>query len=191
MVAQIVYVVCHTAISQIQVVGLCRIFGSQRINLFNDRYDTYALTVVTDIDDSIFHFSFVTNSTCNLEIGESLTFCLVQQIVWKLRQQLVVVAPFVKFLRSLHDVHQLVEEPLVYLCQFMNLIYGISSTHCLRDNEDTLVGRFTQCLVDIGNLQFFVFYKSVHALTNHTKTFLDSFFECTADSHHFADRLHA
>ena len=84
MVAQIVYIVCHTAISQIQVVGLCWIFGSQRINLFNDRYDTYALTVVTDIDDSIFHFSFVTDSTCNLEIGESLTFCLVQQIVWKL-----------------------------------------------------------------------------------------------------------
>ena len=28
-------------------------------------------------------------------------------------------------------------------------------------------------------------------LTNHTKTFLDGFFECTADSHHFADRLHA
>ena len=84
MVAQIVYIVGHAAVSQVQVVGLCRIFGCQRVNLFYYRHDAYTLTVVTDIDDSIFHFSFVTDSTCNLEIGESLTFCLVQQIVWKL-----------------------------------------------------------------------------------------------------------
>ena len=103
----------------------------------------------------------------------------------------MVVAPLVEFLRSLHDVHQLVEEPLVNLGEVVNLVYCVACTHSLRDDEDTLVGRFAQCFVDVFDNQLLVFHETVHALTNHTKTFLDGFFEGTSDGHDFTYRFHA
>ena len=84
MVAQVVYIVGHAAVSQVQVVGLCRIFGCQRVNLFYYRHDAYAFTVVTNFQDTVFHIAFVADGTCHLEVRESLTFCLVEQLVWKL-----------------------------------------------------------------------------------------------------------
>ena len=103
----------------------------------------------------------------------------------------MVVAPFMEFLGCLHDVHQLVKEPFVNLGEVVDLVNSVTGTHCLRDNEDTLVGRFAQGLVDVFDHQFLVFYETVHALTDHTQTFLNSFFESTSDGHDFTDRLHA
>ena len=77
-------IVSYTAVSQIQVVSLCRIFSSQSIYLFHNRHDTYTLTVVADINDSIFHLTLVTDCTSYLEVRESLTFSLVKQFVWQL-----------------------------------------------------------------------------------------------------------
>ena len=84
MVAQIMYIIGNTAISQIQIVGLCRIFSCQRIDLFYNRNDTYFLTMVADVDDGIFHFTFVSDGTCHLEVRESLTLGFIKQFVRKL-----------------------------------------------------------------------------------------------------------
>ena len=62
--------------------------------------------------------------------------------------------------------------------------------HGLGDDEHTLVSGFTQCSVDIGNLQFLVLDKTVHSLTNHSQSLLDSLLEVATDSHHLAHRLH-
>ena len=78
------YIVGYAAVSQVQVVSLCRIFGCQRVNLFYYRYDAYTLTVVTNFQNTVFLIDFVTDGTCHLEVGESLTFCLVEQLIWKL-----------------------------------------------------------------------------------------------------------
>ena len=103
----------------------------------------------------------------------------------------MVVSPFVELLRCLHDVLQLVEEPLVYFSKVMYLVNSVTRTHSLRDYEDTFVGRFAESLVDIIDNKLLVFNETVHSLTNHTETFLDSFFESTSDSHHLTYRLHA
>src|SRR5574344_1510510 len=63
--------------------------------------------------------------------------------------------------------------------------------HCLGYNEDPLVGGFAEGGIDICYLQFLIFHKTVHALTDHAETFLDGFLESAANSHHFSDRFHA
>ena len=73
----------------------------------------------------------------------------------------------------------------------MDLIDRITSAESLTDNEDTTIGRLSQGLINIRNNQFLIFYKAVHALTNHTETFLDGFLKGSSDSHDFTNRLHA
>ena len=85
---------------------------------------------------------------------------------------------------------EFLEEPLVDLCKFVNLVDGVALMHSLRDDEHTLVGRLAQSCVDIVNLKFLILYEAMHTLTNHTKTFLDSFFKSASDSHHFTHRFH-
>jgi len=88
------------------------------------------------------------------------------------------------------DLLQFMQEPAVYACQLVDAIDGITLVEGLPDHEDTLVGGSPQSLVDIGHLQFLVVGKTVHALADHAEAFLDSLFECAADCHDLADRLH-
>ena len=85
---------------------------------------------------------------------------------------------------------EFLEEPLVDLCKFVNLVDGVALMHSLRDDEHTFVGRLAQSCVDIVNLKFLILYEAVHTLTNHTQTLLDSLLEVATDSHHLAYRLH-
>ena len=85
---------------------------------------------------------------------------------------------------------EFLEEPLVDLCKFVDLVNGVTLVHSLRDDEHTLVGRLAQSCVDIVNLKFLILYEAVHTLTNHTQTLLDSLLEVATDSHHLAYRLH-
>ena len=71
------------------------------------------------------------------------------------------------------------------------MIDGISGTERFGDNEDTGVGRFMECLVDVGYHQLLVFYETMHALSDHTQPFLDRLFEGAPDRHHLAHRFHA
>ena len=187
MVTQIIDVICRTVISQIQIVGLCRVFGSQRIDLFYNRKNAGSLPIFADIQASIFHITFITNGTGNLEIGEALHFRFLQQFSRQVGNLFVIVSPTVQLFGSLHNVHQFLKEPLVNLCQFMYLIDCVSGTECFRYYKNTFIGRLTKCFVNIRDNQFFVFHKSVHSLSYHTKTFLDRFFKSTTDSHYFTD----
>ena len=128
MVTQIMYIVCHSAIGQIQIIGLRRIFGSQCIDLFYHRKDTGSLTILADIQASIFHITFITDSTGNLEIGKALNFSLAKQFHRQIGNLFMIISPFVHFFRSLHYIHQLLKEPFVNLRQFMHLINGVSCT---------------------------------------------------------------
>ena len=62
----------------------------------------------------------------------------------------------------------------------MNLVYRITGSECLRDNEDTAVGRLMQSLIDILDHQLLILHETVHTLPDHTQALLDS-----------ANRLHA
>ena len=85
---------------------------------------------------------------------------------------------------------QLLQEPTVNLCKFMNLLYAIANLQCFGKYEDTHVGRFVQWFGDIGNLNLMVLYKTMHALSNHSQTFLKCLLKSASNSHHFADALH-
>ncbi len=95
-----------------------------------------------------------------------------------------------KLLGGLHDIHQFLKEPFINLCKFMHLIDGISCPESFRNYKNTFIGRFAQCLIEIRNNQFLVFYKAMHSLSDHAQSLLNSFFKSTSDGHHFPYRFH-
>ena len=72
MITQIGYIIGHTTVSEIQIIGLCRIFGSQCVNLLHYRQDAYTLPIITHIKDTIFHIPLKTDTTSYLEVREPL-----------------------------------------------------------------------------------------------------------------------
>ena len=85
---------------------------------------------------------------------------------------------------------QLVEEPLVDFRQLVYLVYCVAAVHRLRYDEDAVVRRVAQGLVDVGYLEFLVLHEAVHALPYHAQAFLYGFLEVAPYGHHLADRLH-
>ena len=90
-----------------------------------------------------------------------------------------------------HDVLHALQEPRVNLGELVDTVHGIAFFQCLCNGEDTQVGRILQFLVQIVKLGVVIAHESVHALTNHTETFLNQFLETTSDGHDFTYRLHA
>ena len=88
------------------------------------------------------------------------------------------------------DVFQLFQEPLVNLGEFVYLVDGIAFVHGFRDDEHAFVCGFAQCCIDVVDLQFLVFNKAVHTLSNHAQSLLDGLFEGATDGHYLANRLH-
>ena len=102
----------------------------------------------------------------------------------------MVSGPAMQFLGSVHDVHQLLQEPTVNLGKLMYLVHGIACTESLGDNEYTLIRRFAEGFVDVRNDKLLVLYKTMHALTYHTQALLNGFLKGTANGHDFTHRLH-
>ena len=96
-----------------------------------------------------------------------------------------------QLLTGIHNVHQLLQEPTVYLCQLMYLVYGISGTKGFGDDKDTFIRRLTKCFVNIGDDKFLILHKAMHPLSYHAQPFLNDFLKGTSDSHNLSDRLHA
>ena len=182
------YIMCHTAISPIQIVGLSRVLSGQRVDLLHNGKYTSLLTTCTNSENRLLyvHFLFHADSTSYLEIRETLNFCLTQEVIAKHINRCAIM----KFLIGLMNLVKLLQEPTIDLGQIMNLVDSVTCLKCLFNNEDTLISRLSQGFIYIINLQFFIIYKAVHALTNHTKTFLNYFLESTSDGHYFAYRLH-
>ena len=151
MVAQVMNIICHTAISKIQIIGLCRIFGCQSIDLLHYRKNTRLFTMFADIKNTILHITFVADGTGNLEIRETLNLGFTKQFVWQIGNLFVIISPAMQFFGSLHDIHQSLKEPFINLSQFVYLIDGVAGTKSLRDNKNTFISRFAQSLVDVGN----------------------------------------
>ena len=85
---------------------------------------------------------------------------------------------------------QTLEEPIVNLGQFMYTLHAISFIHSLRYSENALVCRCFKRGIQIIDMEVFILRKSMHSLTNHSETLLDSIFECATNSHYFTYGLH-
>ena len=73
----------------------------------------------------------------------------------------------------------------------MDTVNRISFFQSLCDREHTQVSRAGKFFIKVIKMQFVISYKAVHALSDHTKTFLDDFLERATDRHDFTYRLHA
>ena len=131
-------VVSHAAVGEVEVVGLCGIFGSEGVNLLHIGHNACHLTACADGHLCLLHlhFLFQSDGACHLEIGESLTLSLRQEFV----VEDIDVADALQFLVGEVQIIELLEEPSVNLCQFVDLVDGISLIEGLFDDEDTLVG---------------------------------------------------
>ena len=78
-VTLILHVVFRTAIGQIQIVRLRRVFSSQRIDLFHYRNDAVFLTKLADLHHTFFYISLKAEGASYLKIGETLPFRLAKQ----------------------------------------------------------------------------------------------------------------
>ncbi len=91
---------------------------------------------------------------------------------------------------SLHYALQLVQEPLVNLCQLMYPFHVIPGPKSLAYNKYALVSRLTQCLVYIWNHKFLILRETMHALSDHPQAFLDGFLKSASDCHNLSHGLH-
>ena len=180
---------CYTAIGEIQIIGLCRIFCCQCIYLFHVGHDTHLFTFCSHSKQGIFniHLLFHVEGTGNLEVSEAIHLGTAQEVCFKQ----IDVSTLMQLVINVADILELLEEPFVYLGQVMNLIDGISHGHCFSDDEDTLVGGFLERFVDIFNDKLLVFNETMHTLAYHAQTFLYGFFEGTTYGHHLTYALHA
>ena len=185
-VALVVDVVFATVVGQVEVVGLCGILGAEGVDLFHHRGYAEAFAQVAHFEQrGVVHTAFE-HGARYLEVGEALLF----RCAYQFCGQVVQVAVVFESTRCGEQVVESVEEPAVDFRQLVHFLYVIAFAECRFDNEDALVGRLFERLVDVADVDGFVFDKSVHALPNHAQTFLDGFFEGAADCHDFADGFH-
>ena len=65
-----------------------------------------------------------------------------------------------QLLGQVNNTLQTVQEPLVNLGKFIYALYCVTLTEGLADSEQTLIGRFLECLVKVSKLDAFVLNKS-------------------------------
>ena len=133
------------------------------------------------------HLVAQSNGFRDLEVRETLYLGFAHQVLVNVLEG----ASCFEFVVGLNDILEFLKEPTVDLCELVQAVDAVTRMQCLREEEDTLVGWSGQSVVEVVHMQLFVLGKTVHALTNHTKTLLDGILEGTTDSHHLAYRLHA
>ena len=180
----------NTCVCEVQIVCLCRILSSKCVNLLNIRNNAVALTERTNSKGSLVHvaeFLLKTYRTGNLEIGIAIYLSGTEEFL----AENIYRGALAELVININDMTEFVKEPLVNLCYLVNLINAVYlSLHCLCNDEDTLICWSVESLLDIRNLKFLVLNESVHTLSDHTETLLDSFLEVTTDSHNLTYGLH-
>ncbi len=182
-------VVGHTAVGEIEVVGLGGIFCRKGVYLLHHRQDAQLLTTLAHGKHGIVHVQRLlqTQGAGYLEVAEAIDLGLAQELGVERGEA----AAFVKLVVKVADVLELVEEPLVYLRQVVDLVDGVTLAQGFGDDEDTLVRGFAQSRIDVLDFQLLILHETVHPLPYHAQTLLDGFLEGATDGHHLAHRLHA
>ena len=182
-------VTVSAGVSNVKIVCLGGILCRQRVNLLHHGQYAVSLAQTAYCEACLSHVAklcFKADGTGYLEIAEAVDLGRAQQFL----VEHVYALAALKFLIDVDDVLQLVKEPLVYLRKLVYLVYGVVAVHGLRDDEDAVVRRVAQSLVNVGYLEFLVLNEAVHALPYHAQTLLYGLLEVAADGHHLAHRLH-
>ena len=163
-------------------------FRSYGVDTLHGRQYAQFLTTATNGQVFFFHVAGgLGHKAGNLEVRETEYLCLTEYFFRKVFNLII----SSKNVLVINDVLQLAQEPWVNLGQFVDAFDSIAFFQSRSDREDTEVSRVSQLFIQVFELGVFVTYETVHALTNHTETLLDHFFERTTDGHDFTYRLHA
>ena len=182
------YVGCGTVVSQIEVVGLGGELGCEGVDLLDDGQHSELLAVLAHLDHHLLGVDAVLEYvTSDLEVGEALALGLTQQGL----AQFLEGVQGGEFCGSVDDVHQLVDEPAVYLGELVYLLGGVAVGQGLGYDKDAVVGGLAEGLVDVLYWDLLVAGEAVGSLSDHSQTLLQGFLEGAADSHYLTDALHA
>ena len=91
---------------------------------------------------------------------------------------------------QVNDMLQSFQEPHINLGQLLDALHAVSLFQCLCNGKDTKVGRILQGIVKVVEMNMVITHESVHALTNHTQSFLNHLLEGTTDRHDLAHGFH-
>ena len=179
-------VVFRAVIGNVQIICLGGIFGGKGIDLFNKRRDTQRFAMFADFEHigGDVNGCMLINDFSNLEIRESGAFEFAHKIVGYLLNVVELLGLFAE----IEDVFEPVQKPLVYLGDFVDFIDGKTICKSVSNGKNTHVGRLGEFLLDIVDM--LIGDKTVHTLSNHPKSLLDSLFKGATNGHHLADRLH-
>ena len=184
-----IYIVRSSVVGDVEVVGLGRVFGSQRVDLLDDRGDAALLAVAADLQ----HIGLdlvglaVADRTGQLEVRETALFRFADQFIGHVGDTVVLF----ELALDADDVFELLEEPFVDPGQLVDAFDRVALFERVGDHEDAFVGGMRERLVDVDAGERLVRDEPVHALSDHAQPFLDHLFEAAPDGHHLADRFHA
>ena len=157
------------------------------VDAANGRNNVVLLAVVAHAQNLLLHCARrVLDKACDLEVRESQTFSLTQDVGRKVLN----LAVFAQYFGVVDNVFQFLDEPNVDFRQFLDALRCVAFFERFRDSEDAHIGRVAQLLVKVVELKVVIADKSVHSLTNHTKALLHNLLERFADRHYLAHRFH-
>ena len=90
-----------------------------------------------------------------------------------------------QFYVGVENVLQLLQEPLVNLCEVVDLVDGVAAMKGFLHHQYTLISWCLEGSFHIVNFQLLIADKTMKTLSDHAKPLLDSLFEGATDCHHF------
>ena len=131
------YIVLTTTIGQIEVIGLRRIFGCKRINLFH-AWKNIPLFTVFPYGKQVFGDISLHDKPGDLEVTKSEFFGLEQEFIIQLFKRV----HLFKFKLQIENIPQLHQEPLINHGQIMNAVDGVTLLKCFFNDHDPHIGGF-------------------------------------------------
>ncbi len=185
---EIVHVILTAVISEIEIIGLCRILRTERIDLLDHRHHTQTLAQGTHAQVGLLGILHIALEYLAgyLEVTETLFLGLTQKRLGERLERVIAV----KLGGGIYNILQTIKKPSVNLSEFMYALHRVTLEHRLGYGEYALVSRLLQSVLQFGKVTLIVAYKSMHTLPYHAQTLLNSLLKGAADSHHLAHRLH-
>ena len=175
-------------VGEVEVVGKLRMLRGNCWDALNRWHYAALLTILANSQILLLHIStlWLENEAGNLEIAETATFYLQQQLIGQFLKLIILQ----QLVLQVDNMLQALQEPNVNLGKLLDTLDGVALFESLSDSKDTQVGWVSQLLVEVIKLGVVVAHETVHALTNHTQALLNHLLEAATDTHNLTNRFH-
>ncbi len=178
----------NMGVGEVEVVGKLRMLRGNCWDALNRWHYAALLTILANSQILLLHIStlWLENEAGNLEIAETATFYLQQQLIGQFLKLIILQ----QLVLQVDNMLQALQEPNVNLGKLLDTLDGVALFESLSDSKDTQVGWVSQLLVEVIKLGVVVAHETVHALTNHTQALLNHLLEAATDTHNLTNRFH-